>query len=797
MNPWPGRPTVPLEVALDQAEALLEEERFRELIELLEPLAARHPRDADLHTYLGYSFIRTGDLWSAVVHYEKARSLRRDTDLLAPLAFLYVDLDLEVRALQAFRQLLKSRHDPELSADLPAIIEELEDQVWASAQFLGLPVDRATRGLRLFEEAQIALHTQDYARSSHLNRKAIRILAEFPPAQNNLSLALFFQGMPEEAIRVAREVAARHPDNMQALSNLVRFLAWTGEEGEARQVWARLKPLTPQDHTTRMKMAEAAAIMDADEDVYRLLRSIKPKEEADPSFSLRGQLHLAVAEANTGRRRAARRRLQKLQTSIPWAGDMLEALRAGKQGPGWAERFPYFLAHEMMPRREMESFLELLLRKDQMPAGKFRREVERFAARFPQLVLMGKKFLIEDQQPDPAIAVLTTLGTPEAYAVLREFGLGQVGDDESRLRTLFALSEAGQIPTNETIRVWQGGEWREIQLRQYEIVDEPEVAYPLRVAKLLDEATRAFQNDRLAEAEKLYQQILALEPRAKEAYNNLGALYARQEKHERARAMFQEAMNLDPGYVLPRCNLAIYLIDEDRLEAAEEMIAPLADITRLSPLEMAFLSYVRARIHVGRAETDQARNALEIATEVYPDYEPAVALLNRLDSFENLTEGWGQFWERRRKRDLARRERQRALLTAPDPSLEEALGIYTKDILTAIARRVILSGGWSAYRKAELHRYLVESLLEEGALSRVLESLTDDERGAFEHVRAQGGTLAWDEFDRKYGNDQDESPYWQYHDPETVMGRLRAHGLLVEVTVEGELLVSIPEELRS
>jgi hypothetical protein len=56
--------------------------------------------------------------------------------------------------------------------------------------------------------------------------------------------------------------------------------------------------------------------------------------------------------------------------------------------------------------------------------------------------------------------------------------------------------------------------------------------------------------------------------------------------------------------------------------------------------------------------------------------------------------------------------------------------------------------------------------------------------------------LDWDLFDQKFGNDLDESPYWHYHEPETVMGRLRAHGLLVEVKVEGKLLVSIPVELR-
>lgn len=56
--------------------------------------------------------------------------------------------------------------------------------------------------------------------------------------------------------------------------------------------------------------------------------------------------------------------------------------------------------------------------------------------------------------------------------------------------------------------------------------------------------------------------------------------------------------------------------------------------------------------------------------------------------------------------------------------------------------------------------------------------------------------VTWQEFDTRHGNDLEESPFWQYHVPETVMGRLRLRGLLVEATVNDELLVVVPAELR-
>jgi len=56
--------------------------------------------------------------------------------------------------------------------------------------------------------------------------------------------------------------------------------------------------------------------------------------------------------------------------------------------------------------------------------------------------------------------------------------------------------------------------------------------------------------------------------------------------------------------------------------------------------------------------------------------------------------------------------------------------------------------------------------------------------------------MPWAEFDARYGNDLKESPYWNYHEPQTLMGRLRLYGLLVEATVEGELFVAVPFDLR-
>ena len=105
-------------------------------------------------------------------------------------------------------------------------------------------------------------------------------------------------------------------------------------------------------------------------------------------------------------------------------------------------------------------------------------------------------------------------------------------------------------------------------------------------------------------------------------------------------------------------------------------------------------------------------------------------------------------------------------------------------------------GGWSAYRKAELIAEIVSVLTDGDLLPDVLQGLAEQERAALREVVEQGGRMSWQAFETRYDSDMDESAYWNYHLPESVMGRLRVRGLLVEAKVDGELWVVVPVEVR-
>jgi tetratricopeptide (TPR) repeat protein len=757
---------------------------------------ASTPDIPELHSTLGSARASAGDIDGALSAFEEARSLSDDTSYLLPLASLYVDADLPIHALRIFRVVIDRGVSTPFMKEVRETVAVLEQDLAKTARHLDLPIEQVERGLHAMEQGQRALNEQSFGRCIEANRRAIRWLGDWPPPHNNLSQALFYDGQPDKAVKEMRRVLAKDPENLQALANGIRFLAWSGQEDEARDLWARLKDVAPRDANERAKKGEAAAILAEHESVYQTLKPLDEAaaaEELPPPLVSRAEFFLAVAEANTGRRREAERRLRALQDSAPFAGETLVALQAGQSGTGWAEQFRYFHPTELLPKEEVDALLDLVAQEDDIPPQRLRRRLAQFVERFPQIVQVAEQMIWEEQQPEAGVGMLSTIGTPEAYAALRRFGLSQTADDQARLGALTALAEAGEIEEGETVRAWLDGEWREVELRGFEIPDDMwrESDYAPRAIETLNRGLTAFQLGNVEQAEELFERVLKLDPNVKEAYNNLGTIYARRGEHERAREMFRKALAIDPLYVFPACNLIAYLLGEERVEEAEALLAPLSEVREMHPQETAFYNFTRARILVERDEYDEAEQLLHTVLEIRPDYEMAQDLLEWIEDVD----GWS-YWEEQWLRDLVWRERLQERLTTLEPTLAEALPLYTKEGLTGMARGVMLSGGWSGLRKAELVDALIEALTNGANVARIVGNLREEEQEALHLVLDRGGAMAWEDFDAQYGNDLEESRYWQWHTPETTMGRLRLHGFLVEATVDDELYIVVPMDIR-
>ncbi len=801
----PRRPDSDLELAVQRAERWIHRHRPEKALKLLEPLLASHEDVADVHALLGYARAEAGDLWGALSAHETASALDDDPLFLFPKAVVSFKLGLTVHALRVFREMIERRAATPVMNDLRAAVASHEKELAAAARRLGIPVGQMEKGLYHMEEAHIALnsssHKPDFEAAIAANRGAIRYLGDYPPPHNNLSQALFYAGRIGPAVDEVHQVLSSHPRNLQALSNGVRFLGWMGREDEARALWARLEPLAPEGASERLKKAEAAAILSDHESVYQVLKPLEDPADDDipPSLADPVQFFLAVAEANTGRRTQACRRLRDLgPRATPLAAEYLAALEEGRSGRGWADHFPYFHLAELLPDRHIDALLDLARQESEMPPEHFRRRVARFVERFPQIVRAAEKMIWEEQQPEAGVQMLSMIGTPAAYAALRRFGLSQAGSDQDRRQALAVLARVGEISEDEPVRVWIDGEWHEARLQFLEVpgFEGRMSEYDPQAIDRLNQAMVAFSRGDSERAEELFEQVLELDPDVKEAYNNLAAIYARRGESARAIEMLRQAVAIDPLYALARCNLATFLLDDDRVEEAEEMLQPLSDARDLSAQEAAFHKYLQARILALQGEYDDAERVAKVALKIQPGYKPARQLLEGLESAIRMQRNADAYWERQRKRDLAWRERLQDALTTATPSLAEALPLYTKNALTGMAREVIPYGGWSSLRKAELIDEIIGALTDRSNLTLIVEGLDQTEQQALGTVLEHGGTMPWHAFDERYDNDLEASRYWDFHVPESTMGRLRFHGLLVETTVDDELRIAVPDDLR-
>jgi hypothetical protein len=104
--------------------------------------------------------------------------------------------------------------------------------------------------------------------------------------------------------------------------------------------------------------------------------------------------------------------------------------------------------------------------------------------------------------------------------------------------------------------------------------------------------------------------------------------------------------------------------------------------------------------------------------------------------------------------------------------------------------------GWSTLRKDDLRAWVEQALRDEAKVRRVVVNMCEEDRAALGDALERGGSMLWDEFASRHGDDVDESPYWDEAIPKTVMGRLRVYGLLAEATVDGDVFVTVPVELR-
>jgi predicted TPR repeat methyltransferase len=134
--------------------------------------------------------------------------------------------------------------------------------------------------------------------------------------------------------------------------------------------------------------------------------------------------------------------------------------------------------------------------------------------------------------------------------------------------------------------------------------------------KVLANALRHHQAGRLNEAERFYRQILAVNPRFAEGYNNLGSALNGQGKPDEAVACYRRALDLRPDFAEAHYNLGNALNSQGNLDEAVTCYRRVLD---LKP------NYAEAHNNLGNAlngqgKPDEAVACYRRALEIKPDF---------------------------------------------------------------------------------------------------------------------------------------------------------------------------------
>ena len=609
---------------LSKAEALLDDGKPDEARQILEELDHRRPGLAPVLELLANAYFDLNDVlsyeWAC---YRLQKIEPNDPDLALALGGAYMSNFRPALAIQALERFLRRWPTHEKAAEARQTVDKIRQGLLREMEELDLTEDEAFDLALQNEEVRLFLEHGQYAQGKLAAEKLLKRYPEFVPAINNLSQIHAIQDDPGRAIQLCRQALEIEPDNIHALSNLVRLLFLSAQFEEAASIAGRLKASQAPAADFWSKKAEAFSMLGDDQTVLELYQQAKDAGTLKPPQTDLLFLHLvAVAHWRQGKEKDARRlwrKVLKLDPHYKLVQEQLDDLDKPppeRNGP-WA--FPLINWVTERTIRELVRTVEPATRRKhglaiQVAANKFLNE-------HPEMVGLAPHLL---QRSDPAGCEFVTnlagmSGHPGLLAALKDFTLGQHGSDEQRVKASRIVSEAGLLPSGP-VRMWLRGEWHEILLMNFEISDEVTAPYTNPEAeRLAQEAYYALQDKEGQRAQELLEQAIALEPDSASLLNNLAMAYEMQGQSQKAHGMLLQIHAQFPDYFFGIAGVARLAIKDGDYEKARTLLDSLMQRRQLHYSEYDTLCTTQIDLCLAEMNKEAARAWFEMWERPNPE----------------------------------------------------------------------------------------------------------------------------------------------------------------------------------
>lgn len=754
------------EVMISKVVGLLRADEEDEAKKVLDEIERIHPRFAPLYYYKASLYMQNLFLAHAVRMIHKVRALGT--------------LDDEAENSMKEMEEISRKMMEESAAELRVSYDQMEKASW------------------YHEAAQEKLSLGQWQGAEQNAHEAIRLIPKWTAPRNNRSYILYFMGRINEAFAEANVVLNQDPQNLHALKNLVIFHAGLGEDDKARefstQITAYLQTM-PEDAPELDTVIAVLSLVGDKETLWQLAQKYLKQ---DYEVLLDGSwFALGVAAIRSGHLKDAVKLLEKIEEYSDSAQSLLiETRKAIKSGMPISSPPMYSTLGLLLPAAVLQELIDIPskhLNDKELPRH-IQKKMEDFVQKKPFVVNGLLRLMIEPNAAEIILDLLLSFNKPEVDARLLAFALGDVGTIQQRLHILSAMAQEGREVPPSPIRFWneETAEWTEVDFYAQMLSDDIELNISPSAAIWADKAQNAKDD---ADKITFFRKAVELDPTSGFAVHTLGIILIKNGQNEEGEKLAKRAIEVDPDYMFAYANLALMGAQEKnpKTELLVEYLNKVANASVITTQTAFILHFTRMLLAFRDKEFEYARKELEIAVGLRPDDPMLEGWEARLSMSEIFSGGWfAKYQEQSRKRTYNKMLKNKLEL---DSSAHITLNALTRDVLGAVARIWKLT----AYgKKAELINSIVERMQDAEAVKIVWDDyLNDEERNAVIWVLENRGARPLKDFTDKYGSDEEESPYWNYHKPETIIGRLGQAGFLAKGTLNGVPFVLVPMEIKN
>jgi len=613
---------------LHAIDRLLERERFDQALQHIDSALEAFPRHGGLFQRRIQALLgQEQDIEAEMTAYRW--TIARPGSIVAWHALYSLSMEhrrpaLAIEASHRFNELADEAGESPLTS---LTQEDLEGVIFSP--FTGESIN--PHELRYMELGQLCIESRHF-------KEGIKILRESsePPARNNLGVCLFQAGQVDEAFKCFNEAWHSEPKNLIALSWMVRLLLFLGEKDRALGLSAPLSntlALRPEDAIGQLtglvildKEAEALEVFNA----ARKLPWWGSEPENAHSFALLNHLG-AVCCARTGNVARAKTLWKKSldqDSNLLLAKENLTDLNnAPKERNGaWLLPFYEYLPSQWLDRIRRSGSDNVAITVLKPISSLYFEAIYRIGDEFT-LSFCSTQLINRFEQ-----------GDMEAKRSLLRLMEGRQGNYADRFNLGSRLLEVGIIDRNEWIKLWDGEQFHEVQMKGQKVSGEakPSSLTPVQQA-VMGEAIEAFKEDDIPKAKQILERLTSEAPKEPSVWSNLAAIYEKERNPQKAEELLTRAIEINPDYLMGRCNLAMCHIKRGDNDAAKNLLDGLMDHEELHIQEAITLYSAHAMLHARSGELEQARRLLDSLEAVAEEYDET----ERLDSYRGIVDELG------------------------------------------------------------------------------------------------------------------------------------------------------------